>query len=372
MIKVSRGCCGEEELKEVKEAFDYGYFGLAYKVNEFEQEIQKYLNTDREVVCSCNGTAALHLALDACGVGEGDEVILPSFTFVATAQAIVACGAKPVFVDCYKDTLLMDIDDVKRKITSRTKVIMPVHYSGAVCNMDELMKIKSEKNIRIIEDAAHAFGSEYCGKKVGSFGDITCFSFDSIKVMTCGEGGAIVTNDKQIAETMRIKRLLGIDRKTMHTTDWKKRSWKYDVPTQGYRYHMSNINAAIGLAQIKKLDGFIKHRRHIAHKYNKLLKDIVEISLPVVDIDTITNFMYVIKVKVGERDGLKQYLMDNDIETGISYIPCHTFSLFKSEFGQYPITDEVYEQILCLPIHPEITDDNILEISNRIHEYFNK
>lgn len=372
MIKVSRGCCGEEEIKQVKEAFDYGYFGLAYKVNEFEEEIKKYLGTDRQAICTCNGTAALHLALDACGIKEGDEVILPSFTFVATAQAVIACGATPVFAECYRDTMLIDIDDVKRKITSKTKAIIPVHYSGSVCDMDELLKLKEQYGIRIIEDAAHAFGSTYHGKKVGSFGDITCFSFDSIKVMTCGEGGVIVTSNNDDAELMRIKRLLGIDRKTMHTTDWKKRSWKYDVPTEGYRYHMSNINAAIGLAQIKKLDSFIEHRRHVAHKYNELLNDIDCIELPTEDIDTITNFMYVIKVKNGKRENLKQYLMDNDIESGVSYIPCHTFSMFKNENVDLPVTNEVYEEILCLPIHPEISDDNIEEVSKRIHEFFNR
>ncbi|MBR2534211.1 MAG: DegT/DnrJ/EryC1/StrS family aminotransferase [Erysipelotrichaceae bacterium] len=371
MIKVSRGCCGQEELDQVKEAFDYGYFGLAYKVNEFEQEIQKFIQTDREVICTCNGTAALHLALDAIGVSEGDEVILPSFTFVATAQAISSCGANPVFVDVDEETMLIDIEDVRRKITDRTKAIVPVHYSGAVCDMEALLKIKEEYGIRIIEDAAHAFGSVYKGKKVGSFGDIACFSFDSIKVMTCGEGGCIITNDKDAAELIRIKRLLGIDRKTMHTTDWKKRSWKYDVPVTGYRYHMSNINAAIGLAQIKKLNGFIDYRKKVAKSYNSLLSDIPEIKLPVYDIDTITNFMYVIRVKNGKREELKQYLMDHDIESGISYIPCHTFSLYKGN-NHLPATEKIYEELLCLPIHPEITESDLKEVSDRIHEFFRK
>lgn len=370
MIKVSRGCCGEEELAQVKEAFDYGYFGLAYKVNEFENEIQKYLNTDREVICTCNGTAALHLALDAVGVKEGDEVIIPSFTFVATAQAVVACGATPVFADINEDTMLIDIEDVKKKITNKTKAIIPVHYSGVCCDMDELMKLKEEYGIRIIEDAAHAFGSIYHGKKVGTAYDIACFSFDSIKVITCGEGGCIVTDDKDVAESIRVKRLLGIDRKTMHTTDWKKRSWKYDVPTQGYRYHMSNINAAIGLAQIKKIDGFMTHRQHVAKMYNELLNDLDEIILPISDIDTNTNFMYVIRVKNGKREELKKYLMENDIETGVSYIPCHTFSLFKKEEFSLPKTEKVYEEILCLPIHPEISDEDIKEVSDKIHSFF--
>lgn len=371
MIKVSKACCGEEELAQVSEAFNYGYFGLAYKVNEFEKEVQSYLGTERKVAAVVNGTAALRVALDVCGVGKGDEVILPSFTFVATAQAVIECGAIPVFAEVFEDSFLMDIDDVKRKITNKTKAIIPVHYAGAVCDMDELLKIKAETGIRIIEDAAHAFGSDYKGKKVGSFGDVTCFSFDSIKPMTCGEGGAVVLNDEKEDEILRVKRLLGIDRKTMHTIDWKKRSWKYDVLTQGYRYHMSNINAAIGLAQIKKLDGFVKIRRHVAELYNRGLSDIKEITLPNYDYNGIAPFMYVIKVH-GGRDGLKQYLMDNDIETGISYIPCHTFTLFKKKEFKLPVTEKIFDEILCLPMHAALSDGDVNTVILAIHNYFKK
>ena len=179
MIKVSRGCCGEEELAQVKEAFEYGYFGLAYKVEEFEKAIADYLNTDRYVVATNTGTSALHLALTTLGIGEGDEVILPSFTFVATAQTVSETGATPVFCDVDPETFLIDIEDVRKKITSKTKVIIPVHYAGRPCDMEALLKIKEEKGIRIIEDAAHAFGSYYKEQKIGSFGDITCFSFAS-------------------------------------------------------------------------------------------------------------------------------------------------------------------------------------------------
>ena len=369
MIKSSRGCCGKEELEQVKEAFEYGYFGLAYKVNEFENKLGEYLGTDREIIAVNTGTSALHIALASIGIKEGDEVILPSFTFVATAQAISACGAKPVFCEVYPDTMLMDLDDVKRKITDKTKAIMPVHYAGNPCDMDSLLEIKQKYGIRIIEDAAHAIGSEYKEKKIGSFGDITCFSFDSIKVMTCGEGGAVVTNDKDVAETVRIKRLLGIDRKAMHVKDWKKRSWIYNVPMQGYRYHMSNINAAIGLAQLSKIDLFIKRRREICELYKEELKDVNEIELPVCDFTSIAPFMFVIRVKDGKRDALKTFLMEHDIESGISYIPCHTFEYYKDE-NQYPVTEKIFSEILCLPIHFELTDEDIKEVSKTIKEFY--
>lgn len=369
MIKSSRGCCGEEELAQIKEVFGYGYFGLAYKTNEFEEQIRKYLNTDRNVVTTNTGTTAMHLAIDSAGITEGDEVIMPSFTFVATAQAVGLCGAKPVFCEVHSDTFLLDVEDVKRKITDKTKAIMPVHYAGRPCDMDALMKIHQETGIRIIEDAAHAFGSEYKGKKIGSFGDITCFSFDSIKVITCGDGGAIITNDNVIDDIAKKKRLLGIDRKTMVEKDWKKRSWVYDVTTQGYRYHLGNINAAIGLAQLKKVDQFIKRRREICHLYDSGLAGISGIERMPCGYDSITPFMYTIRVKNGRRNALKDYLMEHDIESGISYIPCHTFRLYKEEDVALPITDQIYKEVLCLPIHPELSDDDIKEVCSRIREF---
>lgn len=234
--------------------------------------------------------------------------------------------------------------------------------------MDSLLKIKEEYGIRIIEDAAHAIGTTYKGKKIGSFGDITCFSFDSIKVMTCGEGGAVVTNDKDIAEILRKKRLLGIDRKSMHTKDWKKRSWIYDVPFCGYRYHMSNINAAIGLAQIKKLDGFIEKRRELCQCYLNKLSDVDGIDLPIIDFSAAAPFMFVVKVKGSKRDLLKNYLMENDIESGISYIPCHHFSYYNNG-EQLPVTDKVFSEALSLPLHCELAQKDVTEVSECIKNF---
>lgn len=372
MIKYAKGCLGQEELKEVEEAFNYGYFGLAYKVTEFESKIQEYLKTDRYVIATNTGTTALHLVLDSLGIGPGDEVILPSFTFVATAQAITACGATPVFCDINESTLLMDIEDVKKKISNKTKAIIPVHYSGQPCDMDQLLEIKQKYNIRIIEDAAHAIGSKYKNQNIGSFGDITCFSFDSIKVITCGEGGAIVTEDKALAELCKEKRLLGIDRKTMHQTDWKKRSWQYDVKVQGYRYHMSNINAAIGVAQLRKIDEFIKHRVSLCNRYDSLLKDIDGIELIKVNYSEIAPFMYVIKVKDNKRNDLKDFLQSKEIETGISYIPCHTFSFYKDNVNTFPVTEKVFEEILCLPLHFDVSINDVDLIVNFIIDFFKR
>ena len=369
MIKSSRGCCGAEELAEVKEAFDYGYFGLAYKTNEFEEKLAEYLGTDRHVITTSTGTNALHLAMDTIGIKPGDEVIMPSMTFVATAQAVQMCGGIPVFCEVHPETFLIDVEDVKRKITNKTKAIVPVHYAGRPCDMDALMKIKEETGIRIVEDAAHAFGTYYKGKKIGSIGDVTCFSFDSIKVMTCGEGGAVVTNDDAFDDLSRKKRLLGIDRKTMHVKDWKKRSWVYDVPTLGYRYHLSNINAAIGLAQLKKVDSFIARRQELCRLYDKEFAGVEGIITMPGGYEDITPFMYVIRVQNGKRNQLKDYLMEHDIESGISYIPCHHFTLFSNDAVEMPITDMLYEELLCLPMHYELTDENVKEVAKTIKEF---
>ncbi len=366
MIKVSRGCLGEEELAAVKEAFDYGYFGLAYKVLEFEEELRKYLGA--EYVTTTNTcTSALHLVLDALGIGKGDEVIVPSLTFIGSFQAISATGATPVPGDIYPDTLLMDIDDARSKITKRTKAIMPIHYTGNPCHMDALIKIAEEYNVRIVEDAAHAFGSSYKGRKIGSFGDITCFSFDSIKNITCGDGGAIVCRSAELADILRQKSLVGIDRKS-HTASWKERSWFYEVKTQGFRYHMSNINAAIGLAQLKKIDSFISRRREICRRYDSVFKGIPAISCLQINYDEVASHIYVIRVKGGHRDHLMEYLKTLDIETGINYIPNHLHPFYANKAVSLPETEKAYQEILTLPLHCGLSDDDVARVIQGVIE----
>jgi dTDP-4-amino-4,6-dideoxygalactose transaminase len=367
VIKVSRGCLGEEELIQVKEAFDYGYFGLAYKVVEFEEELRKYLGAEY-VVTTNNGTSALHLALDALGIGQGDEVIVPSLTFIGSFQAISATGATPIPVDIYPDTLLIDIDEIRRKITTKTKAIMPVHYAGNPCDMETLMKIARERNIRIVEDAAHALGSYYKGKKIGSFGDITCFSFDSIKNITCGEGGAIVCHQSELADVLRQKRLCGIKRQSQASSAWKERTPYYEVRMQGFRYHMSNINAAIGLAQLKKIDSFISRRREICRRYDNAFKEISTITCLPINYDEVAPHIYVIRVKNDKRDKLMAYLQERDIETGINYIPNHLHSFYRNSSVSLPKTEKAYQEILTLPLHYGLSDEDVAKVIQGVIE----
>ncbi len=369
MIQVSKGCLGEEELAEVREALDYGYFGMSYKVREFEEELKKYLGAEH-VVATNTGTSALHLSLDALGIGQGDEVIVPSLTFVGSFQAVSATGATPVSVDIYPDTLLTNIDEVERKITTRTRAIMPVHYAGNPCDMDALVKIAEEYRIRIVEDAAHALGSYYKGNKIGSFGDITCFSFDSIKNITCGEGGAVACHQVALADILRQKRLCGIDRK--HPTTSTQRNLFDKVKTQGFRYHMSNINAAIGLAQLKKIDSFISRRREICRRYDHAFKAIPLVSCLHINYDDVAPHIYVIRVRDGLRDGLMDYLKNLDIETGINYVPNHLQPFYARKGISLPETEKAFQEILTLPLHCGLSDNDVSVVIQGVTDGLNK
>ncbi len=371
MIKYAQGNCSSEELAEVKEALEYGYYGMAYKVSLLEEEIQKFLETSRDVICVNTGTSAIHLALDSVGVSEGDEVILPSFTFVATAQAITSCGGTPVFVDI-NDKLVVDIREVENKITPKTKAILVVHYNGQPVDMDAMLSLAKKYNIRLVEDAAHAFGSLYKGRKIGSFGDITCFSFDSIKVMTCGEGGAVITEDKKVAESIRYKRLLGMKRASMTDINWKNRALSYDVVTNGYRYHMSNINAAIGLAQIKKVQSFISYRNTLVHRYRQKMASSKLVKFFDFDYDGNANFMMPVLINSGLRDELKKYLLENEIESNISYTPIHKFSYYeKYAIDTYSKTNKIFDSILSLPLHTKLSIDDVDFVADTIMKFEN-
>lgn len=371
MIKLSRGSLGEEELEEVRSAFEYGYFGLAAKVDEFENELKLFLGA-QHVIATNTGTSALHLAMDAVEIGAGDEVIVPSLTFVASFQAISATKAIPIPCEIEPDTLLLDLKDVRNKITKKTKAIMPVHYAGNPCNMDSLLEIKKQYGIRIIEDAAHAFASSYKGKMIGSFGDITCFSFDSIKNITCGEGGAIAFNDPSLHSIFRKKRLLGIDRESQTSASWKERNWLYDVTTMGFRYHMSNINAAIGLAQIKKVKSFVARRREICQQYDSAFKGWAGLRFLPINYTTAAPHIYVILVSGGKRDGLMQFFKDNDIETGVPYIPNHLHSYYKQDTFKLPVTEKVFDEILALPLHTELSNTDIEYVIASAKEFFDQ
>ncbi len=245
---------------------------------------------------------------------------------------------------------------------------MPVHYAGNPCDMDALMKIAEEHGLRIIEDAAHALGSYYNGKKIGGPGDITCFSFDSIKNITCGEGGAVICREPELADILRQKRLCGMDRQPL-TSVAKGRTPFYQVRTQGYRYHMSNINAAIGLAQLKKIPAFIKRRQEICRRYDRSFREIPDIHCLPVNYDEVAPHIYVIRLKNGHRNQLMEYLKNLKIETGINYVPNHLQPFYASEKVDLPETEKAYEEILTLPLHYGLSDDDVARVIEGVQEF---
>jgi perosamine synthetase len=368
MLSVSRPSIDQEELREVEKVFSTGWLGLGSTVFEFENKLKEYLGA-KHVLAVNSGTTALHIALDAFGIKNGDEVIVPSLTFCASIQAITALGARPVFCEITPCNLNIDIADVKKKVTTKTKAIMPVHYCGQACDMDALMEIGKIHNIAIIEDAAHAFGSSYKGKKIGGFGDATCFSFDPIKNLTCGEGGAVVLSNDTIAELIRTKRILGIDKDTWHRYR-NERAWFYEVTTQGYRYHMSNINAAIGLAQFKKFESFIQRKKEIVQRYNDTLMTIDGLKILTWNLEETAPFTYIIRILNGEREALITFLNEKGIGTGIHYIPNHLQPFFKPFASSLPVTEQIGEEILTLPLYYDMTDEQVLTVIRAVSDFF--
>uniref|UniRef100_A0A7C4KGZ8 DegT/DnrJ/EryC1/StrS family aminotransferase n=1 Tax=Anaerolinea thermolimosa TaxID=229919 RepID=A0A7C4KGZ8_9CHLR len=369
-IPVSRPSIGQEELKEIEKVFSTGWLGLGSTVFEFENELKNYLGA-KHVLAVNTGTTALHIALDAFGIKDGDEVIVPSLTFCASIQVITAVRARPVFCEVSPDTLNVDIEDIKRKVTNKTKAIMPVHYCGQACDMDELIKIGKTYGIAIIEDAAHAFGSTYKGRKIGSFGDATCFSFDPIKNLTCGEGGAVVLSDDAIAESIRKKRILGIDKDTWHRYR-NERTWFYEVTMQGYRYHMSNINAAIGIAQFKKVGKFIQKKKEIVQKYNDAFRNIDGLKILDWNLEETAPFTYIVRVLNGKREELIEFLKGKGVGTGIHYIPNHLQPYFKPFSTSLPVTEKIGEEILTLPLFYDITDEQVANVIDSVCDFFMK
>ena len=369
MLNISKPSIGSEELKNIEKVFESNWLGHGSFVIDFENRLKDFLDA-RHVVAVNSGTSALHLALDAIGISKGDEVIVPSLTFVASVQAITALGAKPVFCEVTPFDMNIAIKDIENRITDKTKAILPVHFCGNACDMDAILNIANKYNLIVVEDAAHAFGSSYNGRRIGSFGDITCFSFDPIKNITCGEGGAIVLQSDELFELIKKKRMLGINKDgwMRHTGN---QNWYYEVSVQGYRYHMSNINAAIGLAQLEKLDSFIKRKKEIVNKYNAHFSLISVIEILNWRIEETYPFAYIIRVTNGQRNELMNYLKGKDVGTGINYIPNHKHPFFNN-CVVLPITDSIFNEIITLPLYYDMTDFDVIKVIEAVEGFFKK
>jgi dTDP-4-amino-4,6-dideoxygalactose transaminase len=358
VIRLSKSCIGEAEKAAVMAVLDRGYLGMGAEVQQFEEALTDFFG--RPAVCVVNGTSALQLALQACGIGPGDEVLVPSLTFVASFQAISATGAKPIACEVDKDSLLLDLADAATRLTSRTRVIMPVHYTGGVGDLEGIYIFARKNGLRVVEDAAHAFGTIYKNQRVGGFGDIACFSFDGIKNITSGEGGCIVSDDEEVLRLVKDSRLLGVEKDTEKRYSGQ-RSWEFDVTFQGWRYHMSNIMAAIGLEQLSRFNEFASVRQKYAFLYDSLLKDHPLIVTIQRDYNMVVPHIYVIRIPgLKERKILQDELLEYGIQTGIHYQPNHILTLYKDrDIEKFPVTISVASEILTLPLHPDLSESDI-------------
>lgn len=371
MIPVFKPSYGIKEFEAVKKVMASGWVGLGPKTQEFEIAFAKYIGTKYAVALnSC--TAALHLALKVMDV-DGGRVLTTPVTFVSTNHAILYNNAKPVFCDIEPDTLNIDVKEIEKNITKDTKAIITVHYGGHACNMDPIRKIARKRNIKIIEDAAHACGGEYKGRKIGTLGDIACFSFHAVKNLATGEGGMITTNDKKIYERLKKLRWLGItagtwdrEEKERHV---KKYSWHYSVEELGFKYHLNDIPSAIGIVQLKRLDRMNDKRRRLSFRYNRLLKDIDSIETPLIKkYAKSSHHNYVIKTE--RRDELNSYLQQKGISTGVHYIPNYHYGIYRGLKADCPVAEDVWKKILTLPLYPDLSLKDQDKVVNCVKRFF--
>jgi perosamine synthetase len=367
MIPVFKPSFGEEELEALREPFKTGWIGLGPKTREFEKRFAEYIGT-RFAVALNSGTAALHLALKVLNI-EGMEVITTPMTFISTNHAILYNGGIPVFVDIEPDTLNINPTEIEKNITPKTKVLLVVHYGGHACDMDSILEIAKEKNISVVEDTAHGCGGEYKGQKLGSLGDFGCFSFHAVKNMSTGEGGMITTDDPELYRRLLKLRWMGISKDTWSREEKdEKYSWYYNVDEVGFKYHMNDIPAAIGLVQLKKLEKMNLRRKEITERYDEGLKSLKWLEIPVIrSYAKPSHHNYVIKVE--KRDQLNIYLQEKGISTGVHYIPNNQYEMYRSFRGDTPISDFVWKKLLTLPLFPDLKDEEVDFIIREIKEF---
>jgi dTDP-4-amino-4,6-dideoxygalactose transaminase len=373
---------GDEEIAEVVDTLKSGWVTTGPKVKRFEEQFADYVqSTNALAVNSC--TAALHIALAAAGVGPGDEVILPTFTFCATANVVVHLGAKPVLVDICQD-LEISIEAIEASISPNTKAIMPVHYAGQACNLDAIYALAAKHNLIVIEDAAHAVGTTYKGIAIGSDAlsslhpDVrraTAFSFYANKNMTTGEGGMITTADEELAHEMRILSLHGMSKDA-----WKRYSnsgsWFYEVVAAGYKNNMTDIAAALGIHQLRRLDGFIEARQQYASMYDASFSDLDILETPIRHSDrNHVDHLYPIRLNLNrlriDRGQFIDELKKMNIGTSVHFIPVHLHPFYKEAFGyqlgDLPTAESVYDRILSLPLYPSMSAHDVSDVVEAIH-----
>jgi perosamine synthetase len=366
LIQLFKPFMDDQEIEAVAQVLRSGWIGLGPKTAEFERAFAAFLGAPFAVGLN-SATAALDMAVRLLGINHGDEVIVPTMTFVSTAHAVAYNLATPIFADVDPDTLAIDLDDVARRITPRTRAIVPVHYGGRPVDMDRLRQVAGD--IPLIEDAAHACGAEYKGRKAGTLGDLACFSFHAVKNLAMGDGGALVTRDQALMERAKRLRWLGIDRGTWDRTGADRSYWwQYYVDEVGLKCHMNDIMAAIGLVQLRKLPDTNARRRQIAEMYTAGLHDLSWLKTPPMDTPDSQSSWHIYCIQVEARDDLNVYLQEKEIGTGVHYSPIHLYACYGNR-PSLPIAESLFKRILSLPMHPGLTDDDVDRIISVIRSF---
>ena len=370
-IPVFQPYIGADTKKHVCDALDVGWLGMGATTLDFEQRISSYLGLDGRFVAVTNtGTSALHLALRAAGIGPGHEVITPSFNYVADHQAIRMTGAEVVMCDIRDDNLGIDVDKAAKLINERTRAIIPLHFAGVPCDQHGVYQLASQYGLRVIEDGMHAFGGEIGRRKIGSYGDICCFSFDPVKIITSIDGGCVIVNSEDELQSLQRLRLLGVDRDT--TERYKnRRAWEYDVVSEGYRNHLTNIMASIGVSQIKRVDEFIASRREVCRTYSAVFSRIKGLRPPQSDFEGVSPFIYSLRVPAGSREPLIAHLQERLIDTGIHFVPVHRHSYFMdAPHGDLSVTERVVREVLTLPLHSNMKPEFVDRVIDGVTSFF--
>lgn len=366
---------GREEISEIGKALESGWVTLGPRTKQFEEEFANYVDSKYAIALS-SCTAGLLLALLAGDIGKGDEVITTILTFAATANPIVQVGAKPVFIDIDPQTLNIDIEKIEQNITNKTKALMIMHYGGQAVEMDKIKKLAKKYKLLIIEDAATAVGTEFKGKRVGSIGDMTVFSFHAIKNMSTGDGGMLTTNSKKFADKVSLLRLHGMSKDA-----WKRHSasgsWRYDVSTPGYKYNMTDIQAAIGIHQLRKLDKFIKIRQSYAKVYDNIFSKIDEIQIPhLIENSRHARNLYTIQIDFSnlkiQRDEFIEELKKMNIGANVYYMPLFELSFYRKKFNlkekSFPEAYEAFRKMVTLPLYPKLSKQEINYIASSVKD----
>jgi UDP-4-amino-4,6-dideoxy-N-acetyl-beta-L-altrosamine transaminase len=373
MLPYARQCIDEDDRLAVDSVLKSNWLTTGPMVKEFEAAVANYTGA-AEAVAVNTGTAALHAAVWAAGIGPGDEVIVPAISFVASANCALYVGATPVFADLSPDTLNLDPEDVRRKLTSRTKAIVAVDFAGHPCDHDALRAIADQHGLAIIADAAHSLGATYKGRKVGTLQDITTLSFHPVKHVTTGEGGMVLTDDAGIAKRVCSFRHHGIDM-DLHARN-KTNSWGYDVVDLGFNYRLPDINCALGVSQLAKSDRWLERRRAIVAGYNEALNGLPMLQLPEQRADCLSAWhLYVVRLNLEtitvSRSQVFAALRAENIGVNVHYIPIPWMTHYANlgyTRGQWPVAEGEYERVISLPIYPSMTDQDVADVVTAVHK----